>query len=493
MKKKPIGRKTIAITLMIATVAVFLLGLFSPQVSESDRFAGLATLLTFGLVIGIALLNRRFGKSLGRAMRASASKGRGASVSMTEAEEARQRSAPSQPFAYQVFDLNSTPALSPAADALLKRAHKYYRGYVFNLCMGALFLWASFFVISAGAGLLRVQLPVSSDILCSSALPLLLAFVIANPRRYPTSWTIIIWGALNLIFLAGIVFIVLHSGLQLIMGQGKLFFVLGLSIGILFIYGVLFFIMGYTLRRQVAGNKPLQLLALWVFNSGNNLISILSGIGLIWRFLGTIQFLRGGEFTVDLEALMKKKEIDLLADTPEKLERELRSFQYAPGWSGSYATNTLLCGDATWKSAVHTLLRNADAVAMSLFEFSKSNQGCLYELGLLLDSFPIHRILFLADDTTDLEFLLETLRQSWDHMAVDSPNHTGTATPIRIYRLSTRFDRPLEGAILSQQAGALASGEPSPLKSLGLLSSVQSGATREMDCMLRLILEGVVC
>jgi hypothetical protein len=322
---------------------------------------------------------------------------------------------------------------------------------------------------------------------------LLLAFLIANPRRYPTSWTIIIWGALNLIFIAGIAFIAIQSVLQLWTGQGKLFIVLGLSIGVLLAYGVLFFIMGYTLRQQVAANKPLQLLALWVFDSGNNLVSILSGIGLIWRFLGTIQFLRGGEFTVDMEALVKKRKADLIVDTPEKLERELRSFQHAPGWSGSYAANTLLCGDAVWKSAVHALLQDADAVAMSLFGFSQSNQGCLYELGMLLDLFPIQRVLFLADDTTDLDFLLKTLRQNWEHMATDSPNHAASAAPIRIYRLSTRFDRPLEGAILSNRAGASAAGELSSLKALGTLSAVQSGTAREMDCMLRLILEGVVC
>ncbi len=495
MNSKSARNKIIATIGIVAIAVVFGIGLFSSQVSESDRFTGIAAILVFGLAIGIALLNRRFGRSLGRAMRASGSKGENISASAAgmEASEAKSRSAPSQPFTYQVFDMNSTPALSPAAEALLKRAYRYYRGYVTNLCVGALFLWASFFVLSVAASLLHVQLSIASDILCGSMISLLVAFVIANPRRYPTSWTIIIWGALNLIFLAAIVFVAIRSILQVLIGQSQLIFLLGLASGIVAAYGTLFFVMGFTLRRQVSANKPLQLLALWVFNTGNNLVSILSGIGLLWRFLGTIQFLRGGEFTVDLESLMKKKEADLIADTPEKLESGLRSFQYVPGWSGSYVTNTLLCGDAVWKPAIHALLRKADAVAMSLFGFSKSNQGCLYELGLLLDTFPIHRVLFLVDETTDLDFLLDTLRQSWECMATDSPNHTATVATIQIYRLSTRFDRPLGEAFIRQEAGESVPGGPASLKAWGALSSVQSGTAREVDCMLRLILEGVVC
>jgi hypothetical protein len=73
---------------------------------------------------------------------------------------------------------------------------------------------------------------------------------------------------------------------------------------------------------------------------------------------------------------------------------------------------------------------------MNLCGFSKTNQGCLYELGLLVDRFPTRRILFLADDTTDMDFLLDTLKHQWDTMPATSPNYIDTPAPMRIYRLS---------------------------------------------------------
>jgi len=389
--------------------------------------------------------------------------------------------------------MNSTPGLSPAADALLNRAYKHYRSYVANLVVGALFLWVSLSIVALVGGLLHSDLPISANLLCGSVIGLLVAFLVANPRRYPTSWTILIWAALNLLLLAPIVYVAIRSGVKAFIGQieaGPVFLFV-LAGGALIAYGVLFSILASTLRRQVAANKPLQLLALWVFNSANNLIATLSGIGLIWQFLGTIQYLRGGDFTVDMGSLASQKKDDLVADTPEKLERGLQAFRYTPNWSGYYARNTLLCGDAVWKPAVHTLLRKADVVAMSLFGFSESNQGCLYELGLLLDTFPINRVLFLIDETTDLDFLLATLRQNWDNMAVDSPNHAETAAPIRIYRLRTRFDRPLEGYIADPQGRQLIPGQTPSRTALGALSATQSTTAREVDCMIKLILEGV--
>jgi len=484
----------VAIIGSILIVGVFIAAIFSSQVAEADRYTIIVLVLVFSLAIFSALINRYFGKSLGRAMRASRSRaGDASALAEPELASVKRRSAPSQPFAYQVFDMNSTPDLSPAADALLKRAHKHYRSYVVNLAVGALLLWVSLSVVSLVSALLHSDLSISFDLLCGSMVALLAAFFIANPRRYPTSWTILIWGALNLLLLAPIIYVVIRSGVQIFMGRTEagLVFLFILAGGVLAVYGMLFSILAYALRRQMAANKPLQLLALWVFNSANNLVSTLSGIGVTWQFLGTVQYLRGGDFTVDMGSLMRQKAADLVADTPEKLERGLQAFKYAPSWSGVYARNTLLCGDAVWKPAVHALLRNANAVAMSLFGFSESNQGCLYELGLLLDAFPIHRVLFLIDESTDLDFLLATLSKNWDNMTVDSPNRAERTAPVRIYRMSTRFDRPLEGYLLNRQGRHLIPGQTPSLEALGALSATQSTTARETECMLKLILEGV--
>ncbi len=498
MDPKPAGkRETVgAILITILLVGGFVLLSFAPGVPAATRCILVGVALALGGLISWAVLDNYFKKSLGRAMRASPPKaGAVPEPAEPESSKAKRRSAPARPFAYQLFDLNSSPDLSAAGGVLLQRGHRYYQRYVLNLCLGAVFLWATCALLSLVSGLVNSQVSISADLLCALSIGLLLAFLVANPRRYPTSWTVIVWGALTALFALLILYMAVASAV-LVFTEGSRFgpvLVISLGAGILAIYGLLFLFLSAGLRREVAANKPAHLLVLWVFNSANNLISTLSGIGLIWQFLGTWQFLRGGGLTVEMGDLVTKRRGDWVVDTPARLTRALRAFRRVPGWSGAYARNTLLCGDAVWKSAVDALLQDADAVAMSLFGFSKSNQGCLYELGLLLDTFPVSRVLFLVDQSTDLDFLLDTLRENWNHMAADSPNHTATGASVRIYRVSTRFDRPLEQAVLNGQVNPQVPGQPALVQAFSGLSAIQAQTAREVDCMVKLILESVVC
>jgi hypothetical protein len=259
-----------------------------------------------------------------------------------------------------------------------------------------------------------------------------------------------------------------------------------LAAGIIVVYSILFFTLASALRRQVSAHQPLNLLFLWVFNSGVNVKSTMIGVRSIWRFLGPMQFLRGGDLTVDMGDLVRKERADLVVDTPEELERSLKAFRYAPNWLGMYAQNSLLCGDAVWKSAVDAFLRNADVVVMNLSGFSKSNQGCLYELGLLFDTFPLERILFLVANTTDLGFLLTTLKQNWNNLSVDSPNYVGASASVRIYQIGDLFERLNKTTLPGPRQNPL-----SPF--LRLVTTAQAESAREVDSILRLILEDIVC
>jgi hypothetical protein len=400
----------------------------------------------------------------------------------------KPRGVPSQPFPYQVFDIRRKFASSPEADRLLKQGYKRYHRYVLNLVIGALFLWAAFLFLSFSQALFLRGSSVSLNALCGSILLLIAGFVLAAPHRYLTTFTFSVWFGLNLIFLAPIVYAAIRSFIQGLTGQPEtgalvVFFLAG---GILAVYGLLIYILASTLRRQVAANRPLNLLFLWVFNSGTNARSSMIGVRSLWRFLGPMQFLRGGDLTVDMGDLVRKEKAELVVDTPEELERSLKAFSYAPNWSGMYTENALLCGDAVWKSAVHSFLGSAEVVVMNLCGFSETNQGCLYELGVLFDTYPIKRILFLVDDTTDLDFLLETLKQNWSNMSIESPNYTDPSAAVRIYQmgdLNKRFSKM-----------SLPGPREHPARSLlDIFTTAQSESAREVDSILRLILEDIVC
>ena len=326
---------------------------------------------------------------------------------------------------------------SAEADRLLEQGYKYYHRYVLNLVICALFLWSALLIVSFSNALFIRGSSLSLDALCGSTFLLLLGFVLAAPRRYLTNFTFSIWLGLTLIFLAPIVYIAVRSLFRGLAGQAEFgaFVAFFLAGGLILAYSGLVFILASVLRQQVSTHQPLNLLFLWVFDSGIYAKSTMIGVRSIWRFLGPMQFLRGGDLTVDMGDLVRKEGAELVVDTPKELERSLKAFRHTSNWLGMYAQTSLLCGDAVWRSAVHTFLQNANVVVMNLFKFSKSNQGCLYELGLLFDTFPIERMLFLVDETTELDFLRETLDQNWNNMSVASPNYATTSASVRIYQM----------------------------------------------------------
>ncbi|HEX6033725.1 MAG TPA: hypothetical protein VFY83_04790 [Anaerolineales bacterium] len=97
-------------------------------------------------------------------------------------------------------------------------------------------------------------------------------------------------------------------------------------------------------------------------------------------------------------------------------------------------------------------------------------------------------MLFLVDNTTDLDFLLVTLRENWDNMAADSPNQTQASSPVRIYRLSKHIDRPMDVASFAKASGLSTPGEHPLLRTARLLSVTQSALSREANSMRKRIL-----
>ena len=72
---------------------------------------------------------------------------------------------------------------------------------------------------------------------------------------------------------------------------------------------------------------------------------------------------------------------------------------------------------------------------MDLRSFSRENQGCLYELGELLNSVELRRVVFIIDATTDRRFLESALADLWNSSAAESPNRKVNAPVVRLLDL----------------------------------------------------------
>jgi hypothetical protein len=81
------------------------------------------------------------------------------------------------------------------------------------------------------------------------------------------------------------------------------------------------------------------------------------------------------------------------------------------------------------------LVVDSDAVLMDLRSFGASNRGCLYELGRLLDTIDLRRVVFVTDKTTDRPFLEVTLQQQWSSLGAESPNRFVSEPAARFFEI----------------------------------------------------------
>jgi len=347
---------------------------------------------------------------------------------------------PPHPFEYRLFDLSTPIQPSPKAAEMFEQASTYLQRFKTNLMYSAFFIWACFLLLGAVLLVVPDVLPGSISLFCGAPLAILVAWVAVNPRKSSAEMIVMIWGGLNLVGIGVIVISLLSAVYHLLVRSGNIFglvAVIVLSIIALLSYVLFQLYLGNRVRRHTAASKGMRLLILWVFGPQQNLLTILGDIGRFWRYFGSVQFLQGGEYTLSANQIVSYLggSRRLLVRTPEQLEERMQTFKDTPKWSGEFPVHSLLCGDVVWKMAIDAFLDKADLVAMNLCGFSRTNQGCLYELALLTDCFPTRCTLFLVDDTTDMDFLVETLKQKWDTMPADSPNHTQTAAPVWIYKL----------------------------------------------------------
>jgi hypothetical protein len=102
---------------------------------------------------------------------------------------------------------------------------------------------------------------------------------------------------------------------------------------------------------------------------------------------------------------------------------------------------------------VEQLASRSGAILMDLRSFTPANQGCIFELGRLIDGVDLTRVVFLIDSTTDSAFLHDTLQQLWSKVAATSPNIQGATPAVRVLKITRQSEREL-AALLRLMLGA---------------------------------------
>ncbi|MCB0664947.1 MAG: hypothetical protein KDC80_03950 [Saprospiraceae bacterium] len=196
--------------------------------------------------------------------------------------------------------------------------------------------------------------------------------------------------------------------------------------------------LGYKLVKQIGYRKFIPparkdgkvpgLLLLRVFSLGKRSLRLYDALAKQWLHLGTISLIAGPDLVTGL--VEPQEFLDFLAGKTSRqfvqdqtdLDARLQRFDHRSDPDGRYRTTEFFCRANTWKMTMKRLGLESDTVLMDLRSFSRTNQGCTFELEQLLNLVPLARILLIIDPTTDHDFLIETLQSLWKNIPPNSEN-----------------------------------------------------------------------
>lgn len=205
----------------------------------------------------------------------------------------------------------------------------------------------------------------------------------------------------------------------------------------------------WRLRRDNIAAAP-RLLLLRVFSLGARSERLFDRLRRHWQLLGPISMIAGPDLvtsTVEphefLDFVSGNLARQFVTDAAD-LQRRVAAFDNRCAPDGRYRIDELFCRADTWQPSMQRLAAASDAVLMDLRSFTPSNQGCRYEIGHLLDSVDLRRVVLLVDQTTDEPCLQATLQDLWQQLAAESPNRRAGVT-LRLMRI----DRPDPAALVA--------------------------------------------
>jgi len=187
---------------------------------------------------------------------------------------------------------------------------------------------------------------------------------------------------------------------------------------------------------------PKRLLLLRVFALGKRSERLFDAVRKAWLRNGAMAMIAGPDLITSavepyefLGFLSGKLGRTFVGDNAD-LGHRVAAMDSRPDPDGRYRVAEFFCRADTWKPTMRRLVAESDAILMDLRSFSVSNQGCVYEVGRLLDMIELGRVVFLTDKTTDRSFLEATFQQQWSSLAVESPNRSSDEPTVRLFEVS---------------------------------------------------------
>lgn len=198
---------------------------------------------------------------------------------------------------------------------------------------------------------------------------------------------------------------------------------------------------GARARLRPDSNPPPTLLLLRVFSLGKRSARLYDSIAGRWRHIGSVSMISGPDLATstlephELIEFLGRRLARQFVGGDEDLEKRIAALDEGPDPDGRFRVNEFFCFSDTWQPTMQRLARSASAVLMDLRSFASANRGCLFEIGQLLATVPLERVVFVVDATTDQSFLATCLQQEWRAVPESSPNRRAAPPPLRSFEM----------------------------------------------------------
>lgn len=194
-----------------------------------------------------------------------------------------------------------------------------------------------------------------------------------------------------------------------------------------------------------------SLLLLRVFKLGARSERLFDRLRRHWLHEGPVRMIAGPDLvatTVEphefLDFLGGRLDRRFVHDDADR-EHRLAHMRHGTDPDGRHRIEAFFCRADTWRGTMQRLARDSDAVLMDLRTFAPDNQGCLYEIGQLLDLVDLRRVLFVIDGRTSPAFVEQTLRDAWRALDAGSPNRAAARPVARLMKIDEPTGPALRG------------------------------------------------
>jgi hypothetical protein len=220
-------------------------------------------------------------------------------------------------------------------------------------------------------------------------------------------------------------------------------------------------LLGFSLLRVRKKKSPApRLLLLRVFALGRRSEHFYNALGKYWRTAGSIQMIAGPDLaTATVEPhefldFVTGKLARRFIDSGHTLDLRIDQMDLAADSDARFRVTEFFCHDDTWKITLARLADESDAVLMDLRGFSQNNAGCIFEITELFNLVPLQRVVFVVDESTDAQFMRNTMQLAWRQIRDQSPNRRLSSGQIFLVQFSRLSGEAMRNLLYSITAAA---------------------------------------